>query len=306
MQKWKKLGLIFNPNKKYNWMYSHAQLPVFDHVKDDIYRVYFASRTKEQRSHIAYVEIEITNPTNILKVSTEPILKPGPIGFFDEHGVYPSSIVNHNGKKYLYYIGWNQGNRQPLFYANIGLAISEDNGETFHRYSTVPVMSRSEYDPCLVTSPNVFIDDDTWKMTYVSGFKWEEVDNKLKSYYHIKYAESKNGIDWTRNGNVAIDFQDETESNIARSSVIKDNGIYKMWYSYIARGLPYRIGYAESKDCINWTRQDENVGINVSGNGFDDTMICYPNVIVHNGKKYMVYNGNNFGYDGFGLAVLEE
>lgn len=82
---------------------------------------------------------------------------------------------------------------------------------------------------------------------------------------HIKYAESKNGIDWTRNGNVAIDFQDETESNIARSSVIKDNGIYKMWYSYIARGLPYRIGYAESKDCINWMKMFQEM----------DLMICY-------------------------------
>ena len=57
---------------------------------------------------------------------------------------------------------------------------------------------------------------------------------------------------------------------------------------------------------IHANRLKIKVGINVSGNGFDDTMICYPNVIVHNGKKYMVYNGNNFGYDGFGLAVLEE
>ena len=305
MSKWKKLGLIFNPNKKYDWMYSHAQLPVLDHIKGDMFRVYFASRTKEQRSHIGYVDIDINNPKEVLNISSKPLLKPGPIGFFDEHGVYPSSIVNFNGKKYLYYIGWNQGNRQPLFYAHIGLAISEDGGNTFQKYSKAPIMSRSKYDPCLVTSPDVFIDDGIWKMTYVSGIKWEELDGKLKSFYHIKYAESKDGIHWEREGTIAIDFLDHTESNIARSSVVMEKGIYKMWYSYIKDNKPYRIGYAESNDCKNWIRKDHEVGITVSKEGFDDTMICYPNVIVHNKKRYMVYNGNNFGYDGFGLAVLE-
>ncbi len=306
MKKWKKLGLIFNPNKKFAWMYSHAQLPVLDHVKDDIFRVYFATRTKEQRSHIGFLEFDINNPNNILKISDEPVLKPGPIGFFDEDGVYPSSIVNRNGKKYLYYIGWNQGNRQPLFYAHIGLAISEDNGKTFKRYSKAPILSRSEYDPCLVTSPNVFIDDDgIWKMTYVSGIRWEEVDRSLKSYYHIKYSESEDGLNWKRDGVIAIDFSSNTESNIARSSVIKENGIYKMWYSYIKNNKPYRIGYAESKDCKKWIRKDNEAGITVSDSGFDDTMICYPNVVIHKEKKYMVYNGNNYGYNGFGLAIQE-
>lgn len=304
MQNWTKKGLIFSPNKRYDWMYSHAQLPVFDYIEDDIYRVYFASRTKEQRSHVGFVEIDITNPTKILNISDKPVLTPGDIGFFDEHGVYPSSIVNHNGKKYLYYIGWNQGNRQPLFYANIGLAISEDGGESFQKYSVAPILARSQFDPCLVTSPNVFIDDDVWKMTYVSGFRWEEIENKLKSYYHIKYAESKNGVDWLRNGDIAIDFKDETESNIARSSVLKDGGVYKMWYSYISGGLPYRMGYAESENGKVWIRKDDEAGISVSESGFDCNMTCYPNVIEHKNKKYMVYNGNNYGYDGFGLAIL--
>ena len=183
--KWRKLGLIFNPSRGKEWMYSHAQLPVADCIEGDIYRVYFASRTKAQRSHIGSVDIDITNPHKILKISDQPVLKPGPIGFFDEHGVFPSCVVNWAGKKYMYYIGWNQGVRQPLFYASIGLAISDDKGHTFHRYSKAPIMARSEYDPCLVTSPHVFIENNTWKMTYVSGIGWAEIEGRLKSYYHI-------------------------------------------------------------------------------------------------------------------------
>ncbi len=303
---WKKQGLIFNPNQKYDWIHSHCQLPVANHLGGDVYRVYFAGRTKEQRSHIGFVELDITNPYNILTISNEPVLTPGPIGFFDEHGVFPASVVDYGDKKFMYYIGWNQGYKQPLFYASIGLAISTDNGQTFQRHSKAPLLSRSEHDPCLVTSPHVFIDGDIWRMTYVSGVKWEEIDGQLKSYYHIKYAESKDGINWDRKGIVAIDLQSEEETNVARSSIIKEDGIYKMWYCYVRGTTPYRIGYAESKDCIVWQRKDDQAGITVSGNGFDSEMICYPNVVVHNNRKYMFYNGNRFGYDGFGLAISKE
>lgn len=304
--KWVKKGLIFSPDKSTPWMHSHCQLPVADHIEGDIFRVYFASRTKEQRSHIGFVEIDITNPSEILTISEEPILKPGPMGFFDEHGIYPSSIVNHNGKKYLYYIGWNQGVQAPLFYANIGLAFSEDNGKSFHRFSPAPVMSRSNFDPCLVTSPHVYIEDDIWRMTYVSGFKWEEIEGQLKSFYHIKYAESNNGIDWQRQGIVSVGFKNEEESNIARSWVIKEDNIYKMWYSYVIPPLKYRIGYAESKNGKEFIRHDDIVGIHPSEDSFDSKMMCYPNVIQHKGAKYMLYNGNDFGKAGFGLAKLEE
>jgi len=301
---WKKLGLIYSPDQTISWMYSHCQLPVADHLQGDIYRVYFAGRTKEQRSHIGFVDIDITNPTKILTVSSQPVLSPGPMGFFDEHGVYPSCIVNHNNKKFLYYIGWNQGVRAPLFYANIGLAISEDGGKNFKKYSQAPIMSRSEFDPCLVTSPNVYIENGKWRMTYVSGIKWEEVNGSLKSYYHIKYAESEDGINWKREGIVSIDFQTKEETNIARSWVIKENNLYKMWYSFVLPPNAYRIGYAESEDGKTFTRKDNLCGLDVTAGGFDSEMMCYPNVVVHKGKKYMFYNGNRFGEKGFGLAEL--
>jgi predicted GH43/DUF377 family glycosyl hydrolase len=84
-----------------------------------------------------------------------------------------------------------------------------------------------------------------------------------------------------------------------------------MWYSY--RGIKdyrtdkkhaYRIGYAESSDGIKWTRKDDIVGIDVSEDGWDSQMIAYPYVYEHEGRKYMIYNGNGFGKSGFGYAVL--
>ena len=35
-------------------------------------------------------------------------------------------------------------------------------------------------------------------------------------------------------------------------------------------------------------------------------MISYPSIIKYEDNVYMFYNGNNYGYDGFGYAVLEK
>lgn len=299
---WKKLGLIFMPDRTLPWMRSHCQAPAAFEVNKGTIRVYFASRDDQQISSIGYADVD--PHTNAVKgYSKEPVISSGPIGFFDEHGVFPASVLRVGDKVYMYYIGWNKGWRTPLFYSSIGLAISEDEGKTFQKYSPAPIMGRSQFDPCLVTSPNVFKENGLYRMTYVSGVKWEETPGGLISYYHIKYAESEDGISWSRTGKVAIDFG-EGETNIARSSVIIEQGVYKMWFCYIRGKEKYRIGYAESNDGISWQRNDKLAGIDVSENGFDSEMVCYPNIIVHGNKKLMFYNGNNYGSDGVALAVM--
>lgn len=35
-------------------------------------------------------------------------------------------------------------------------------------------------------------------------------------------------------------------------------------------------------------------------------MVAYPHTFTVNGKRYLLYNGNAFGRDGFGVAVLED
>ena len=303
---WTKKGLIFNP-KEYdlNWCLSHAQLPVADLISSKIIRVYFAGRNEKSYSSIGYVDLDFSEEFRVVKVSKTPVLCPGPIGFFDQHGVFPSSIVTVGDKKYMYYIGWNQGATPPLFYASIGIAISEDNGNTYRKFSDAPILSRSKFDPCLVTSPHVFIENNVWHMTYVSGERWEMVNGVLKSYYNIKYAHSPDGINWTREGTICIDFKDEKESNIARSAVVKTGEIYRMWYCYVYDDQKYRMGYAESLDFKNWKRKDDEAGLKLGKVGdFDSEMTCYPNLFSVNNSLFMLYNGNQYGKEGFGIAAL--
>jgi hypothetical protein len=279
-------------------------VPFAENVRGDLYRVYFAARDKHNRSNGAYVVIDITNPKEILDMSKEPVLVPGDLGSFDDDGALPSWLVDHGNVKYMYYIGYNIGVTVP-FRNHVGLAISLDGGVSFHKVSRAPVLERNEVDPYLTLSPCVLIEDGLWRMWYTSGTKWvEATDGKPKHYYHIKYAESTDGIHWDRQGVVCIDYGSSDEYAIARPCVIKDDGLYRMWYCH--RGESYRIGYAESRDGIQWVRKDEEVGMDVSESGWDSEMIEYPFVFDHRGERYMLYNGNGYGKTGMGLAVLED
>lgn len=310
MQQWRKIGNIFTPKPNDDWMISHAAVPTIEKLSDTEFRVYFGSRNKANKASIGYFDFDINNPTNIKNISQNPILGPGELGTFDDSGVLPSWVVNHDNQKYMYYIGWNLGVTVP-FRNFIGLARSSndsDNDENFTRYSRAPLADRDEADPFFFTNPCVMKDGDIWKMWYLSTVRWEEDGESVKHFYHIKYDESKDGINWNRRPSVAIDFEYDDEYAISRPSVIKDNdGKFHMWYSYRGgpRGDTYRIGYAQSDNGINWTRKDDTVGLDVSKTGWDADMVAYPTVFDSGEERYMLYNGNGYGQSGIGLAILE-
>ncbi|MHC8492109.1 glycoside hydrolase family protein [Thalassospira sp. SM2505] len=300
---WQKLGLIFTPDSSLSWSKSHASLPVPLQINDSLYRVFYASRDENNRSHVGSFDIDLKRPTEVLAVSKRPVLAPGPLGHFDSDGVYAASVVRIGKRVHLYTIGWNSGPRPPLFYASIGLAISTDNGLSFEKYKNAPIMARSEYDPCLVTAPVVLFENSKWRMWYVSGYSWDETGLGPRSNYHIKYAESEDGIHWLRHGHIALDHAGERERNISRTWVRPDGKGYQAWYGYNPGDGFYRIGYAESDDGLEWTRLDNRSGIDLSQSGWDADAMSYPAVIEWQGRRFMFYNGNGFGRDGIGLAV---
>lgn len=309
--KWIKRGLIFRPDSNFEWMSHHACVPIADKVSDEVLRIYFGPRDRYNRTVTTFIEVEADNPSNVLYVHDKPVLSLGKLGCFDDSGVTPSCIVNHHNKKYLYYIGWNVG--VTVSYRNsIGLAISEDGGLSFRRLYEGPILDRTHLEPYFTASPYVIIDDGIWKIWYASCTGWIIHNNRTEPLYQIKYAHSHDGVHWMRENVTCIHYKFDKEAN-ARPCVVKEGGIYKMWYCYRGsidyrtnKEQSYRIGYAESTDGINWIRKDEDVGIDRSDDGWDSEMMEYPYVYEHKGKKYMLYNGNGFGESGFGYAELIE
>lgn len=303
--KWKKLGLIFKPGR-YTWMVSYAQNPFAECLSGDRYRVYYAGRDKSNRARGGWVDFDLKDPKKILDMSQEPFLDLGDLGAFDDSGIMPSCTADAGGKRYMYYTGWSQAVAVPFtFY--IGLMVQDKKDGPYSRYSQAPVLGRTKDDPYLTCSPWVIVENGVWKMWYVSATGWSIAQNdvKPKHYYHIRYAESADGIEWKANPVISIDFR-KGEYAIARPTVYKEDGLYKMWYCFRGGYDTYRAGYAESKDGIHWTRKDGEAGIDVSTEGWDSEMICYPFVFKHGGNHYMLYNGNDFGRTGIGLAILEK
>lgn len=299
--KWKKLGRIFYPSVEVEWMLSHAAVPIAEHIEDDLFRIYFSSRDSLNRSYTGYVVLDLTRPTEILDISKSPVLFPGQLGEFDDSGSMATWLTTVNDTNFLYYIGWNLGVTVP-FRNSIGLAVGDaKNG--YVRYASGPIVDRSMQEPHFCASCCVLPGNDCWRMWYLSCTEWFVFAGKPNHRYHIKYAESSDGICWHRNGTVAIDYANDSEYAISRPSVIRDDTCWRMWYSY--RGDSYRIGYAESEDGRNWKRCDSLAGIDVSTSGWDSEMIEYPFVFDHKGQRFMLYNGNGYGKTGFGLAVLE-
>lgn len=311
--KWQKLGLIYVPEYKNEWMAGQAQLPIVDKINEDVLRIYFGAHTSSRYTVTTYIEVEADNPQNLLYIhDTEPILGLGELGCFDDTGAMPSWIVKHGGLKYLYYIGWNAG--VSVGYRNsIGLAISDDDGKSFTRMFKGPIVDRTKTEPQFCSAPCVMIENGLWRMWYLSCLRWQIIDDRPEPIYHIKYAESEDGIHWERPGIVCIDLKSPEEGGITRPCVIREDGMYKMWYSY--RGIrdyrankkyTYRIGYAESGDGIQWERKDEIVGIDVSRDGWDSEMVAFAYIYEHKAQQYMVYNGNGFGKTGIGYAKWVE
>jgi len=301
---WIKLHTIFRPDNNYPWMVSHAANPFAEHLSGSIYRVYFTCRNVENQSHIAYVDVDADNNFKVVAIADKPLLSPGEPGMFDDSGTAMGYLLNVNGKKHLYYLGWNLKVTVPWI-NTIGLAIWNESKQVFEKYSRAPIMDRSNEDPFTISYPSILNDNGKYRMWYGSNLRWGKTQDTMQ--HVIKYAESTDGINWKRSNDIHINLEHPNEYALSKPFVLKTNGLYQMWYSYRANGniSTYRIGYAESVDGYKWTRKDNEVGIDVSANGWDSEMICYPFVFDYKGKRYMLYNGNGYGKTGFGVAVLK-
>jgi predicted GH43/DUF377 family glycosyl hydrolase len=294
---WKKLGRIYAPEGDQPWARSYAANPVAEHIEGNLFRIYFSTRDESNRSSIGYVEIDIRDPTRVLRVADHPVLTPGDLAMFDDSGASIGCVVPAFGKKYLYYMGWHLTVSVPWQNA-IGLAVSEGPDAPFERHARFPIVPLDETDPYTISYPWVMHEAGKFRMWYGSNIAWGSVKEDMR--HLIKYAESEDGIRWTRKNQVAIDFSGPDEYAICKPCVIKDADLYRMWFC--ARGKAYRIYYAESEDGISWRRKTEP-DLSVSEAGWDSEMVEYPFVFDHDGSRYMLYAGNTFGRTGFGIAI---
>jgi len=302
--KWRKMGLIYAPDGRVAWAKKYAFPPTPYFLNEEVIRVYVAFCDEHTVGRIGYVDIRADNPSEILAVSKQPVLDIGEPGAFDENGILPTSIVEFDDQLFLYYVGYQLG-MKLRYYQFEGLAISTDGGNSFTRAQRVPVTDRSDRELLNRTSAFVRRCDSVFQMWYVGGSDWTVVDGKPLPVYDIRYMESDDGVNWPAAGRVCITYANQDEHAFGKPFIFEHDGRHRMLYSVRTRSKGYRIGYAESTDGHNWTRKDDEVGIDVSPSGWDSQMLAYACVVRHQDRVYLFYNGNNCGETGFGYALLE-
>ena len=55
---------------------------------------------------------------------------------------------------------------------------------------------------------------------------------------------------------------------------------------------------------MEWERDDRSLGLDVDRQGWDSQMMAFPAVVDLAGRRYLFYNGNDHGREGFGCAEL--
>lgn len=188
-----------------------------------------------------------------------------------------------------------------LLRSRICYATSLD-GINWIKYSGNPVLDVSYtggWDSLGVETVSILIDSlaplaEKYKMWYAGQY--------FNSYrYDIGYAYSADGINWTKHTNPVLQVGVSTEWDngfLEGPSVIKDAGIYKMWYcGYDAvvdgNGTDGRanLGYATSPDGINWTKYASNPILTTGINTWDSIHVQDPHVIKEGAIYYMWYGG---------------
>jgi hypothetical protein len=317
--RWRKLGKIFDPTEHAlpSDCVQFAQSPQAL-VFDEFIRVYFSTRALDKSngkflSHVAFVDLS-KDLQRIVRVADAPVIALGGLGCFDEHGIFPMSVLRVGDRVYGYTCGWSRRVSVSVE-TGIGLAISRDQGCTFQRIGAGPVLGASLHEPCLVGDGFVKVIGGRFHMWYIFGTGWARSapDAEPDRTYKIGHAVSDDGISWVKEEarQIVADRLGPAESQ-ALPTVIELGRRFHMFFCYrqsfdfrnnSARG--YRIGHAHSDDLDTWTRDDEHPALEPSAGAWDSDMLCYPHVFECDGNVYLLYNGNEFGRYGFGAAVLE-
>jgi predicted GH43/DUF377 family glycosyl hydrolase len=147
------------------------------------------------------------------------------------------------------------------------------------------------WDDSRVVAGPVILESGVYRMWYTG---W---DGTVNVHFQVGLATSSDGVNWTREATNPVlalgspgTWDDES---VAQAAVIKDGGVYKMWYSG-NDGSVGRIGYATSTDGISWNKDSLNNPVLEPDVGQWDGNFAHMCTVIKDGSTYkMWYSGAN-------------
>jgi hypothetical protein len=299
---WKKLGRVFVPSGR-RPMCTHAMLPT-PMVIDDRIRVFFASCDDTRRGRVFYLDVDASNPQQVLTIESRPVLDLGTAGSFDADGVNPCHVEQRGEELLLYYIGWRRGTPDVPYFLFTGLAASRDGGLSFSRVSTQPILGPCCGEQYFRTAPHVHRGRDGWQMFYIGGNEFfDGVRDKRLPLYSLRRICSRDGITWPTPGEELLrPNRDRGEIGFGRPF---------LWHNAVGQpslliSVRWEKGYQlhevelTSGEIASAPRPMKLEG---TTEAWDAEMTCFGAACRAGDKELLFYNGNNYGESGIGVAV---
>ena len=190
------------------------------------------------------------------------------------------------------------GTGSIYIYVNWG---GEGNNSEWIDYQDNPIIATSNnyYDYYGVFQPVVIYDEGIYKMWYMGS------DFAGGGRGSVLYAVSQDGLTWTPFANNPVmkpeDYYVWDSQNVQPGAVIKEDGIYKMYYSGFSDSYGYwYIGLATSTDGITWEKYSNPI-LSPSSN-WEYQMVASA-IVKFNNVYYLYYTGRNLPTRAVGVAT---
>jgi hypothetical protein len=219
-----------------------------------------------------------------------PVLTRGAPGEWDEYFLYNTAVLYDGAQFHM----WYQGSDADEI-SRAGYATSPD-GSVWTKYPGNPVMDAGPPASWEAWGPRpmtVIREGDGYRMWYAANGQWPVNGRRLF------YAESEDGITWTKHGTPIFQFSSEGWDRwVDQPMVIRDGSTYHMWYAGGPENLKASIGYAVSTDGLTWTRYENNPVVEAIG-----MFVFSPSVIFDGSTFRMWYSYWDGEIDWVGLTT---
>lgn len=302
---WRRWGLIWAPDPSAEWSRSHAAVPTPLLIQGNLVRVFVSPRDSRGRSRTASFDVLLSEEPTVVASSERPLIDIGKPGRFDQDGVMCTSVVRlERGQLLMHYAGFELLSA-VRYRIMVGAAISEDEGQTFHRVSEVPVLDRVDGESLFRGGPFVSRITNGYEMLYVGGEDWVDIDGKLIPSYSLRRIHSADAMQWDEPAETVLP---STENFV---------GYGRPWpFRHPTQGSKllvsvrdvtskrYRMAVAQMDESRGFSDVELGIGLEPQGGGFESHDTIFAATVEVEGRIWCFYNGNNFGSDGVALAEL--
>ena len=216
---------------------------------DGTHHMYFEGQVVDSPLYDHFDIGHATSPDGVVWTMdpANPVLSRGGGSEWDS-GTAASAVVIHDGAQFRM---WYQGGAEGDSMRSVGYATSAD-GSSWTKHAGNPILGPGpggSFDDGSIWPGTVLFDGSIYRMWYTGGRAGDEFLSQT-----IGYAESADGLSWTRRLEPVTGLNEGWESTMELSpSVVFDGSVYRMWYSGAVWMNWVNIGYAESRDGVEWT-----------------------------------------------------